>query len=250
LVLVLCLLGSSIQVAGFKVADNQHVVVVPSHGAIKKPFVAVPTKSQDVPTYIQTFENFSKNPQRILGEKDVYGPGVIKANLPRCSDSEFIHRLSDLLSRYLFTFSYSSQGKPWGTYSGNSLVLYSGMYLVHFDCSDMSRITWRLLKEYGYNAKLMLGRSKYTNKDHAWVAVKNGNCWVIIEATNRPSGTIGSIESPKKRFHILDYEEYYSGLMFNTSAEFMLYTDDTVPIYLDTPVHDLPIYRWNEMGRA
>jgi len=120
----------------------------------------IPLKDDpEMPDYLKNLETYQLNPQAYLGNKEVYGFGVVVRDLPKCTDSDFIQGLTDLLLEYHFNISYSTRGPSWTSKPRDK---YNS---VTFDCSDMSRATWRLLKEYGYDARLMMGQTKqYGNR--------------------------------------------------------------------------------------
>ncbi|NPV61823.1 MAG: hypothetical protein HPY61_04195 [Methanotrichaceae archaeon] len=153
--------------------------------------------------------------------QDVSGPGIIVGNLTICQDQEFLERLADLLKHYKFEKTFENDV---------------------FDCSDMSAITWNILVNRGYDARIMLGD---TGSDfHAWVMVRDGSAWTAVETVHNPQNEVGRVAEPDNVW-IQDYPQYFCGWMFNSSEEMKIFTDDTVAVRSDTPMSLLPVRALN-----
>jgi len=138
-------------------------------------------------------------------------------NLAICQDQEFLSDLGDLLSEYKFEKAFEND---------------------QFDCSDMSSITWNILVNEGYDAKIMLGD---TGKDvHAWVMVQHNDSWAAVETVHNPNSEVGRVAKPDNVW-MLEFPQYYSGWMFNSSEEMKIFTDDKMTVRSDTPLSLLPV---------
>jgi hypothetical protein len=87
-----------------------------------------------------------------------------------------------------------------------------------FDCSNTAQITWSLLKDNGYDARLMMGWNNHPLGEHLWIAVKypeEPDSYVAIETANTDK---------KKKLNflgqIVEDEKYYHGIMYNSSIQY------------------------------
>ncbi|MGA9099233.1 MAG: hypothetical protein WB392_09910 [Methanotrichaceae archaeon] len=87
-----------------------------------------------------------------------------------------------------------------------------------FDCSNTSQICWSILREKGYDARLMMSYKGHPLDPHMWVVVRypyEAERYVAIEATNTDKNKnlvrLGTIAMK---------DDYYRGIMYNTSAQF------------------------------
>jgi hypothetical protein len=156
-----------------------------------------------------------------LSRQDVMGPGIIVGNLTACQDQVFLEGLADLLAHYKFEKTFENDV---------------------FDCSDMSAITWNILVNHGYDARIMLGDA---GKDyHAWVMVCDGSTWAAVETVRNPKNEVGRVAEPDNVW-IQDYPQYFCGWMFTSSEEMKIFTDDTIAVRSDTPMSLLPVRALN-----
>lgn len=87
-----------------------------------------------------------------------------------------------------------------------------------FDCSNTSQICWALLKDKGYDARLMFSYRDHPLGKHMWVVVRCPNendRYVAVEATN----TNGNGDLLHLGRVVLK-DEYLKGIMYNTSMQF------------------------------
>lgn len=87
-----------------------------------------------------------------------------------------------------------------------------------FDCSSTAQICWSTLTEKGYDARLMLSYKGHPLKDHMWIVVEapyEKGRYVAIETANVDEKmwlvNLGRVVAD---------EEYYRGIMYNSSAQF------------------------------
>ncbi len=88
----------------------------------------------------------------------------------------------------------------------------------NFDCSNVSQVCWEILESSGYDAVLMFSCEEDPLGAHMWVAVKypyQEDRYVAVEAT--------VIDKNLNFVHlgkIAPEEEYYKGIMYNSSLQF------------------------------
>ena len=86
-----------------------------------------------------------------------------------------------------------------------------------FDCSDTAQICWRMLRELGYDARLMMSYPGHPLEPHMWVVVRSPQAdgFVAVETANT--------DESRKLIHlgrVVTDEKYYHGIMYNSSAQF------------------------------
>jgi hypothetical protein len=178
--------------------------------------LSISAKGHDFGFYQQKYWSDS-----YLDRNDVSGPGTMVGNLTVCQDQKFLEALGDLLKRYKFEKIFKND---------------------EFDCSDMSAITWNILVNHGYDAQIMLGDA---GEDvHAWVMICHDGSWVAVETVHNPENAVGRVAEPDNVW-ILEFPQYYSGWMFNSSEEMKIFTDDTIAVRSDTPLSLLPVRALN-----
>ena len=132
-----------------------------------------------------------------------HGIGILVENMTDSTNITMKKHIQELLNQYKFTQPYQESV---------------------FDCTDSSAIVQELLKENGYDAKLIYGadtRSVEASMWHMWVAIKDEkNDYVLIETTKQP--TIGSVirYRPKDESQ---YRYFQGGMMLNNSDEYAYY---------------------------
>ena len=86
-----------------------------------------------------------------------------------------------------------------------------------FDCSDTAQICWRVLRELGYDARLMMSYPGHPLEPHMWVVVRSPqeDGFVAVETANTDENRwlvhLGRVVTDEK---------YYYGIMYNSSAQF------------------------------
>jgi len=93
-----------------------------------------------------------------------------------------------------------------------------------FDCSNTSQICWAILRQNGYDSRLMVSYQGHPLEDHMWVVVRvpgSEERYLAVEATTtrgREIPVLGRIERK---------EQYYYGVMYDTSVQYsMLHPED------------------------
>jgi hypothetical protein len=87
-----------------------------------------------------------------------------------------------------------------------------------FDCSNTAQVSWSLLQQKGYDARLMMSYAGHPLDPHMWVVVKypdEADRFVAVETANT--------DSSKKLVHlgkIVNDSDYFRGIMYNTSVQF------------------------------
>ncbi|MDD1741835.1 MAG: hypothetical protein LUQ47_00745 [Methanotrichaceae archaeon] len=86
-----------------------------------------------------------------------------------------------------------------------------------FDCSNTAQIAWSLLKDNGYDARLLMSWNTHPLGEHLWVVLKypgETDSYVAIETANT--------ENKKLNFlgQIVDDAKYYHGIMYNSSNHY------------------------------
>lgn len=156
----------------------------------------------------------------------VQGAGVVVSNLPICEDQKFLKSVQNVLDKYVYTKKYK---------------------LGNFDCTNSSQIAWYILKQNGFDARLMysneiaIGRKDKNTQDfsgHVWVIVPEkkytgGNYeqyiyhdsggWVPVESIENYSKHLGQAYESAQPMGW--YKPNY-GWLFNTSSEYSLLTGD------------------------
>jgi len=124
-------------------------------------------------------------------------------------------------SKYVELRQPSSENKSWDEDLQKVLDSYDygKSYRVNvFDCSNTSQICWSILSGKGYDAKIMMSYKGHPLDPHMWVEVRypyETERYVAVEATNT--------DRSKNLVHlgtIVMKEDYYRGIMYNTSAQF------------------------------
>ncbi len=129
----------------------------------------------------------------------VEGPGRYVQDLPRYEGDTCA--LEELLRSYKFTKAFE---------------------LNEFDCSDMSQRAFVVLKDHGYRPRLMLDFNPESGRFHCWLVVEMApNKWLAVETlTENKTEIKDAIGRPIYK------DIRYSGIMFNSSRELWIYTDD------------------------
>jgi hypothetical protein len=135
--------------------------------------------------------------QENIVEKDCEPSKYVELKAPTEADQSWMDNLKDVLDSYEYDKNYQEKV---------------------FDCSDTSQISWRLLKDKGYDARLMMSYAGHPLDPHMWVVVKypdEADRFVAVETANT--------DSSKKLVHlgkIVNDSDYFRGIMYNTSVQF------------------------------
>jgi hypothetical protein len=175
----------------------------------------------------------------MAGMPGVSGPGVVVSNVPMSDDQEFLQSVQDVLDEYAYNKKYK---------------------LENFDCTNSSQITWSVLKENGFDARLMycneiaIGRKDRDARDfygHVWVVVprnkysggsyqeyvyrKSGG-WISVETTENYTRHLGLASETARPYGWFRPNE---GWLFNSSLEYSLLTGDYYePEDVDQEIHE------------
>ena len=131
--------------------------------------------------------------------KDHITSGIIANDTKESTDNVTKNKLTSLLSSYTFTHMYEENV---------------------FDCSDMSQITYQILKENGYTPKLIYKidqRDESPTQAHVYLSVQGlDGGEIVIESIKNPNNIIGTVKTSQATY------PYYNGwyVSFNDTAEF------------------------------
>lgn len=167
----------------------------------------------------------------------VSGPGLVVSDLPICENQTFLKSVQNVLNEYMYEKKYK---------------------MGDFDCTNSSQITWYILRQNGFDARLIysneiaIGRKDKNAKDfsgHVWVIVPekkyNGESyeqyvyhdsggWIPVESLDNYSKHLGqAYESAQS----IGWYTPNDGWLFNNSSEYSLLTGD----YNELGDKDLPI---------
>ncbi len=156
----------------------------------------------------------------------VQGSGVVVSDLPICEDKNFLKSVQSVLDKYIYNKKYK---------------------LGDFDCTNSSQIAWYILRQNGFDARLMysneiaIGRKDKNVQDftgHVWVIVPekkynggdysqyiyhNSGGWVAVESIENYSKHLGqAYESAQP----MGWYKPNNGWLFNSSSEYSLLTGD------------------------
>jgi hypothetical protein len=130
--------------------------------------------------------------------KDHISSGLIQNETNESTDNTTKDNLTTLLSSYTFTHVYEENV---------------------FDCSDMSQITYQILKENGYTPKIIYKadqRDESPTQAHLYLSIKgNDGGDIMIETIKNPNNIIGTVKTSKATY------PYYNGwyVSFNNTKE-------------------------------
>ncbi|MCJ7443856.1 MAG: hypothetical protein MUO26_04895 [Methanotrichaceae archaeon] len=130
-------------------------------------------------------------------EKDAESPGMVNLNKPMNIDRDWKEGLETLLESFDYNKTYQEG---------------------FFDCSNTAQMSWSLLKNYGYDVRLMMGWKKHPLGEHLWIVVTYPNehdSYVAIETANTD-------ENKKLNYlgKIIMDEKYHYGIMYNSSTQY------------------------------
>lgn len=174
--------------------------------------------------------------------QEVHGPGILVDGLPLSDDEEFEASVQEVLDSFKYDQHYTEDV---------------------FDCTNTSQITWKVLRDHGFDAKLMYCNSDVTGRKgidaHSWVVVpKNryhwrygskdyenwvifgADGWIQVESTynfdgpGKSSTSLG--EALTKREAGIAYSRGV-GWMFNTSTEYEFMTGEGLDIMIAKDMH-------------
>lgn len=87
-----------------------------------------------------------------------------------------------------------------------------------FDCSNTAQICWSVLRQKGYDARLMMSYKGHPLDPHMWVGLRypyESNGYVAVETANT--------DEKKRLVHlgrVVTDAAYFKGIMYNSSAQF------------------------------
>jgi|GEM_PF-7095549 len=156
----------------------------------------------------------------------IFGPGMVVSSLPMSGDKEFLDSVQKVLDEYTYDQKYKLEG---------------------FDCTNSSQITWYILKEKGFDARLIysneiaIGRKDKNARDfygHVWVVVPRNNYtggnydqyihqgsggWISVETTENYTKHLGLADDSDRPYGWFKPDV---GWLFNSSIEYSTLTGD------------------------
>jgi hypothetical protein len=86
-----------------------------------------------------------------------------------------------------------------------------------FDCSNTAQIAWSLLKDNGYDARLMMSWNTHPLGEHLWVVLtypEEADSYLAIETANTENNKLNFLGQ------VVEGAQYYHGIMYNSSNQF------------------------------
>jgi hypothetical protein len=130
-------------------------------------------------------------------QKDCEPSSFVELKAPEEARQSWLDNLTDVLDSYEYDKYYEENV---------------------FDCSNTAQVSWSLLQQKGYDARLMMSYAGHPLDPHMWVVVKypdEADRFVAVETANT--------DPSKKLVHlgkIVNDSDYFKGIMYNSGAQF------------------------------
>jgi len=130
-------------------------------------------------------------------QKDCEPSNFVELKAPEEARQSWLDNLTDVLDSYEYDKYYEANV---------------------FDCSNTAQVSWSLLQQKGFDARLMMSYAGHPLDPHMWIVVKypdEADRYVAVETANT--------DPRKKLVHlgkIVNDSDYFKGIMYNSSAQF------------------------------
>jgi hypothetical protein len=130
-------------------------------------------------------------------QKDCEPSNFVELKAPEEASQSWLDNLTDVLDSYEYDKYYEENV---------------------FDCSNTAQVSWSLLQQKGFDARLMMSYDGHPLDPHMWLVVnypQEAGRYVAVETANT--------DSSKKLVHlgkIVNDSDYFKGIMYNSSEQF------------------------------